>query len=289
MLSWTSAIDRRSICSEADTTKAAVIENCSVHLVSFFRQFKMNFDEKTSISDDAYIAYLEGCFVEPHVEKAKFSHIPALIATTEWATTVDPVVQYVDDPPDADRSPMRKRIWRVRLAAWLAFRIPTGRLLTVDKGDAYIEYSAPDTSVVTRAIEAIAGVWKSSRSPEQIKRQKEFDEKSEAATKAAFGDRIHEMFCVETLTTTEKKEGRGYGTALVASVTAKADAAGRATYLLSSNVNNRGFYEHCGFHVVGEFTLGEDNPTWSKPPIVVQVMTREAAGQSSPMMDKKLG
>lgn len=46
----------------------------------------------------------------------------------------------------------------------------------------------------------------------------------------------------------------------------------RATWLLSSNVLNDNFYHSLGFVTVAEMTLGEDNPTWNGPPIVLALV-----------------
>ena len=50
----------------------------------------------------------------------------------------------------------------------------------------------------------------------------------------------------------------------------QADALLCATYLTSSNVDNTQFYEACGFKTVAEITLGEGNPDWKEPPVIVQ-------------------
>ncbi len=48
----------------------------------------------------------------------------------------------------------------------------------------------------------------------------------------------------------------------------QADKEGRATWLGSSNVANRGFYESLGFVVIAQITLGETDPTWNEAPLV---------------------
>lgn len=49
----------------------------------------------------------------------------------------------------------------------------------------------------------------------------EFREKLDKATEAALGERLAEMYTFNNLVTRTEKRGRGYGTALVASVTAQ--------------------------------------------------------------------
>ncbi|CCL98776.1 uncharacterized protein FIBRA_00781 [Fibroporia radiculosa] len=147
---------------------------------------------------------------------------------------------------------------------------------TIDAGDAVAMFALPgpasafDTFVLNSLNKGIVFY-----TPEQRKRRLEFVEKYTATTKAAFGDEITQMFALNILATSPKKQGTGYGTLLVKAVTDKADTVGRKTWLGSSDIANRKFYEGCGFVVVGEFTLGEANPTWTAPPVVIQIMLRE--------------
>lgn len=101
------------------------------------------------------------------------------------------------------------------------------------------------------------------------------------------------MINLTNLATVPEKQGRGYGTALVRHVTAQvplhlirysiarfahkdslwqADVQQCSTWLTSSNVVNTKFYESCGFLTVAEILLGDNNPMWGKPPIVVPVV-----------------
>lgn len=130
----------------------------------------------------------------------------------------------------------------------------------------------------------------------------------EDAIKEAFGNRIEHMYAVESLATDPKMQGRGYGTALVATVTdkasiahgrcvfsyiytviwltsgKKADAQWLDTWLVSSNVANTGFYEHCGFQTVSTFTLGDGNPTWTRSPVVVTVVRKDRRASEPHML-----
>jgi len=47
----------------------------------------------TSISEDAYVAYLEECLGGSHAERAKFSHIPILIHNIKYRASANPVLQ----------------------------------------------------------------------------------------------------------------------------------------------------------------------------------------------------
>lgn len=59
---------------------------------------------------------------------------------------------------------------------------------------------------------------------------------------------------------------------------AQADAQGRTTWLLSSNVANMAFYNYLGFHTVGTVYIGLGDPTWTKPPIRVDVVSAALSG-----------
>ena len=52
----------------------------------------------------------------------------------------------------------------------------------------------------------------------------------------------------------------------------QADQEDRATWLVSSNTANVKFYNSLGFHSVNRFSVGEDNPTWSKEPVFVDIV-----------------
>lgn len=50
------------------------------------------------------------------------------------------------------------------------------------------------------------------------------------------------------------------------------DKEGRAVWLGSSNIDNTRFYERHGFATIATVTLGEDDPTWNEPPIVLKLV-----------------
>ena len=54
----------------------------------------------------------------------------------------------------------------------------------------------------------------------------------------------------------------------------QADEHKRSTWLFSSNTANIPFYNHFGFQVKGQYVLGDDNPTYEGPPVVV-VLVRD--------------
>ncbi|EPT01389.1 hypothetical protein FOMPIDRAFT_1120465 [Fomitopsis schrenkii] len=93
-----------------------------------------------------------------------------------------------------------------------------------------------------------------------------------AAIEAGLGGGVGNMFAVHDLAAHPKRQGRGYGKALLNAANAKADALGLTTWLASSNINNTAFYESCGFKTVREFSVGDDDPTWAKPPVILKIV-----------------
>ena len=61
--------------------------------------------------------------------------------------------------------------------------------------------------------------------PPNDKRWKEYKDKVDAATKAAFGDDTVHMLQVVNLATAQEHQGKGYGTALMATANAEVRGA----------------------------------------------------------------
>ncbi|KAI0346794.1 hypothetical protein BDW22DRAFT_461668 [Trametopsis cervina] len=123
-------------------------------------------------------------------------------------------------------------------------------------------------------------------SPELLTKQQndrlaEFSTKFRKALLESIGDERLEMYELGGLATRPSKQGLGYGSAMVNFVTGLADANRRGTWLGSSNVANTGFYESFGFRTVAEFVVGESDPTWTDPPVLVKVMSRKYGGPAS--------
>jgi len=222
------------------------------------------------------------------VTSLEYSHIPAVMATIDAASINDPLEQYVHNTPDAEKSRLKELLQRARITARYAADVQAKKALTVDKGDAFVTFGLPgrDTTIHNIVSTILKRTEAFDRSPEQLKRWKELKSKLSVAIEAALGDRLKEMVSLDSLATNPKKQGRGYGTALVASVSAKADAEARSTWLCSSNILNTGFYESCGFTTIAEFTLGEANPTWDRPPVIIRLMERKP--QTMRQWDEKL-
>lgn len=100
------------------------------------------------------------------------------------------------------------------------------------------------------------------------------------------------MFFIQLIATMPAYRRHGYASALVNMATAEAstshpqlensshythlllqaDTQGRASWLVSSNISNEPFYNSLGFSTRANVILGDDNPTWHKPPVVVKIV-----------------
>ena len=85
------------------------------------------------------------------------------------------------------------------------------------------------------------------------------------------------MIAIEHVGTSPEKQGHGYGTALCKIATAQADARGMKSYLVSSNIKtNTGFYNNLGYFSAAKVVLGEDNPTWHKEPVTIEIVSKHS-------------
>ena len=104
--------------------------------------------------------------------------------------------------------------------------------------------------------------------------------------KDAFGEKVKDMYEVQALATAPEAQGRGYGSALVRTVTDmvgeqsasqltllsmfQGDADGHDVWLITSDAY--GFYETLGFSVIGYTAVGTDNPKWKGKPVGVRIV-----------------
>ncbi|KAI0963335.1 hypothetical protein AcW1_000441 [Taiwanofungus camphoratus] len=224
----------------------------------------------------------------PECKPLKWTQVPKTLRTIGSAFrdgSNDPVSRYVSDTPDYDKAIFFERSWKALHWMFLSDAIRRNAAWTVDGGDSIIEFAAAHNSLPygRRILERIIsflkisfmGVFYALNSREQKLRTREWHAKFSASLKNKIGNRLLDMMYLDILATHPAKRGRGYATALVKLVTAKADIESRAVWLHSSNVDNTGFYESLGFSVIDEFTVGENNPTWQEPPVVSRVMVRE--------------
>ncbi|EJD01506.1 uncharacterized protein FOMMEDRAFT_147997 [Fomitiporia mediterranea MF3/22] len=131
--------------------------------------------------------------------------------------------------------------------------------------------------------------------PEQAKRLKEFEKKASELTEVKLGPEAKKMFCVTLLATKPVQQGKkgfriGFAQYHIILCRAmlpllmlytnifsrKADIRGRSVYLFSSNLANVAYYESFGFVRTADVSLGDDNPKWNGPPVIVPLMVREA-------------
>lgn len=92
----------------------------------------------------------------------------------------------------------------------------------------------------------------------------------------AAGPRLSEMIFLEDIATHPNHRGKGYGSALIDTITAIATLQDRPTVLVCSNVANTTFYESHGFTTIAETLIGDDDPTWREKPFTVKVMMKES-------------
>lgn len=213
-----------------------------------------------------------------------YADLPAVVRTNEAAFKEDPFIHWLRDTPDYKGGGLPAYAHLTETYTAWSFRVANGTAWTVDDGAAIVCYGAAKITRgrTEKAVEAVAGRLFSvasvfTNTPQQRKRGEEIRAKHTVAFKEALGDRELEVIHLQVLATHPDKQGHGYGSALVRTVTGIADAQGRATVLTSSNPINTGFYNSLRFVEKAQIVLGNDDPTWTDPPVVLLVMVREPA------------
>ncbi|KAI0787152.1 hypothetical protein BC629DRAFT_494314 [Irpex lacteus] len=219
---------------------------------------------------------------EPVVlRKMHFGDIPTAIRVAEEALVEDPLQHYLRDTPDAHTGLFTEE-WRFEVGVHFSQTVRKGQTLVIGDRDvdAMVTYRPAHEiddgidNIVKAVMPFVGAVQSQMLSPQQRERAATFAKAFREAV-ASVGDRIKEMVLLSGLVTRPAKQGRGYGSACVTAITDLADKEGRATWLGSSNVANRGFYESLGFVVIAQITLGETDPTWNEAPLVSDLMIRE--------------
>ncbi|KAL4265037.1 N-acetyltransferase domain-containing protein [Pleurotus pulmonarius] len=217
----------------------------------------------------------------PHITEIRCRDIPTAIESWRLAFEDDPLHRYMRDGKKLSRG------WQIVENLYMRWFLFVWRrrniMLVVEDGQSYVRATIPDPrkpisiidSILEWTVPVVTWLLNSVRSAEVKKRRKEILAKLASASERLYGDRIKSMVHIDGLATSPRSQGRGHAGALLDAVTAKADAASRATYLESSNVANTRFYESHGFSTVGEIEYGGDNPSWKEPPVVVKLMVRE--------------
>ncbi|KAI0375745.1 hypothetical protein BV20DRAFT_959781 [Pilatotrama ljubarskyi] len=137
-----------------------------------------------------------------------------------------------------------------------------------------MKYGAPGNNQSSKLYEVLISLLELFDPAEVKRRKKEALEKIQALAKAVFSDKVEEMYEIQALATAPEAQGQGYASALVTTATDMADAAGNDTWVLTTEAYR--FYEPLGFVVMGECTVGESNPTWDRPPVILRAMLRYA-------------
>lgn len=106
-----------------------------------------------------------------------------------------------------------------------------------------------------------------------LQRYTDLEDKMNQFAADHLGEAFRSMRSVNALATHPDFQRRGYGGALVDAITSLADAEGRSTYLFSSNPINTEFYNSHGFFTLAELMVGDDDPTWKKPPVPIALVS----------------
>ncbi|KAF8897726.1 hypothetical protein BD779DRAFT_397986 [Infundibulicybe gibba] len=198
--------------------------------------------------------------------------------TFTWAFQDDPVFRY--------RRAGKKQTWISKavqnmlltwiIPLWIYWKI----CLTIEAGKSFIVLSPPPktTWLGTTVDSLIMGIWKNLQrigSSGQAKRQRELETKMKAAIARSLGNRTDAMFHVECLATEPAKQGCGYGSALLRQAITLAERERRSIWLSTDTKENVKFYNSHGFKTVDEAVLGNENPGWDEPPVVMSIMVRE--------------
>ncbi|GJE84058.1 hypothetical protein PsYK624_001330 [Phanerochaete sordida] len=213
-----------------------------------------------------------------------YSDVPTAVATYEAAFKEDPFHHWLRDTPDYNGSMLPVYGRRAESYMLWHYFVTRGLAWTVDDGAAIVCYG-PAKSTLSLADKALISVFggalglktRLTLTAQQRQRGEELRAKHKAAFKEALGDREEEVIGLQVLATHPEKQGHGYGSALVRTITGIADAQGRATALTSSNPANTGFYNSLGFVEAAQIVLGDEDPTWQEPPLILLVMIREPA------------
>ncbi|GJE95598.1 hypothetical protein PsYK624_117840 [Phanerochaete sordida] len=217
--------------------------------------------------------------------RMQYGDILTVYDTMHRANAGDPLQRFLLATPDSVgphpiRAAARKALYYVQYATEVYARIAW----VVQGGASYMRLGDPFqpktwlTRAADRAAAAVLG-WVLTK--QQRARRAEFRTKLLTAVHARLGDGARRMVEVAILMTAPECQGRGLSLAPLtrsfwhcAWVGKQADAHGVASFVVSSNVANRGFYRACGFEIVETFWVG-DEPTWDGERVPVDLMVRK--------------
>ncbi|GJE95586.1 GNAT family N-acetyltransferase [Phanerochaete sordida] len=212
----------------------------------------------------------------------RYRDIPTVYDTTRRASIDDPLNRFLKYYPESTRrfdmrSPAQKAVMYLSFVSEVRERVSW----TANRGESYLRIGDPlhETGILTKLIERVVGFLMGLLlTSEQKTRRAEWARKLEEATRAALGDGPTRMVELTSVATAPERQGHGYASTLVRIVTALADGRGVGSWLVSSNVANRGFYATFGYTVARTFDLGGEDPTWTLPPVPIDIMVREPVG-----------
>ncbi|KAI0086666.1 hypothetical protein BDY19DRAFT_340758 [Irpex rosettiformis] len=203
------------------------------------------------------------------------------VRTKQAAMTNDPLQLYLRNTPDADTSYFHQA-WSTYSAAEFSLAIHKGLAWTVGDSFAVMIYEPADEAkgIVGKLVGRILSLYGSYFTPQVIseiqrRRRRECLSKFEKMVEETLGEKKKSMYYLALLMTRPEQQGRGYGSALVKLMTAFADTHGRESWLLSSNIKNTAFYNSLGFITKAQVAVGDQDPDWTGPPVVVSLMIRE--------------
>ncbi|KAL1944248.1 hypothetical protein VTO73DRAFT_3433 [Trametes versicolor] len=209
---------------------------------------------------------------EDEVTPLRYGRISKAADTLQRAFANDPIMIYYGS---ADTVPFFHARWKLRHSVTLLDAVHQKRVLTVNQGDAVLEYGIPGNNTPSTGYKLFHELLESFDTPELKRRKAEFRGKVMEFVRDAFGEQVNDMYDLQMLATAPEAQGRGYGSALVNAVTDMADAEGRDTWVITVNASE--FYEHLGFQIVREGVLGDDNPSWEGKPVPVFVLRKRAS------------
>ncbi|KAL0947539.1 hypothetical protein HGRIS_013635 [Hohenbuehelia grisea] len=223
----------------------------------------------------------------PPIEPMRYRDAYRATQTLEAALENDPLQHYINETPGytpPTSGEKRYKRWVNTVLNWTSIRRDT--YLTIGRGESYIlaRPKSEPSGLVERILDflyhGIGRVARLRSSRDSRRRIEEMKEKMGAAIERGVGERAKDMMHVMMLMTHPRHQGKGYGGGLLDFITASADTLGKSTFLESSNIANTAFYESHGFKTVSEAIIGDEEPTWKRPPVVVKIMVREFSPSS---------
>ncbi|KAF8897727.1 hypothetical protein BD779DRAFT_1465844 [Infundibulicybe gibba] len=134
------------------------------------------------------------------------------------------------------------------------------------------------------------------RNPEQTKRRRETDERIEEFIATLLGSRASEMFYVTCVATEPASQGKGNASLLIQAAIShvrcntqshclpliwdyQANQSRRSIWLCTDSEANVKFYSMRGFETIGVTMVGDENPAWHGPPVILSLV-RYSSNQS---------